>query len=160
MLGATLGKIADGIRVPGHDEVGQFEEAFDDGRHGSSTIPHEGNLAMCEDIVRRARSRARVGHAPQMVCRGWRSTRLRLDRKVSERYGVDTPRRHAKPCAARWPAADPRAQRSGMPDKVLMAPFLPVLNRRQARGNLHHFLAAMQHRKGGNTPSRGLVHLW
>ena len=51
LLGGTLGKIAGEIRLLGHNEIGELEEHFGDGKVGSSTMPHKRNPATCENVI-------------------------------------------------------------------------------------------------------------
>ncbi len=51
MLGGTLGKIANEILTLAHNEIGELDEPFSDGKVGSSTMPHKRNPTVCENVV-------------------------------------------------------------------------------------------------------------
>jgi len=51
MLGGTLGKIANEIVTLAHNEIGELDEPFSDGKVGSSTMPHKRNPTVCENVV-------------------------------------------------------------------------------------------------------------
>lgn len=51
MIAGTLAKIADEIRSLARSETGEFEEPFQMGKVGSSTMPHKRNPELCEQVV-------------------------------------------------------------------------------------------------------------
>ncbi|MEV7554098.1 adenylosuccinate lyase family protein [Amycolatopsis sp. NPDC089917] len=55
MITGTLARIADEIRTLSRPEFGEVEEAWRDGKVGSSTMPHKRNPERCEQIVVLAR---------------------------------------------------------------------------------------------------------
>ena len=55
MIGATLGKIAHEVILLQKTEVWEVEEPFNEGKVGSSTMPHKRNPMLCEAIVALAR---------------------------------------------------------------------------------------------------------
>lgn len=64
MVTATLGRIADELRVLSRPEFGELQEAWPQGKVGSSTMPHKRNPERCEQVVVMARlSAAQAGLA-------------------------------------------------------------------------------------------------
>lgn len=55
MLGATLGRVADEVRMLSRPEYGELEEGWHDGRVGSSTMPHKRNPEGLQQVVVLAR---------------------------------------------------------------------------------------------------------
>jgi adenylosuccinate lyase len=55
MLTATLGRIADEVRMLSRPEYGELEEAWHEGKVGSSTMPHKRNPEKLEQVVVLAR---------------------------------------------------------------------------------------------------------
>jgi len=51
MISGTFAKIADEIRCLARSETGEFEEPFQMGKVGSSTMPHKRNPELCEQVV-------------------------------------------------------------------------------------------------------------
>ncbi len=51
LIGGTLGKIANEIINLQRDEVDELEEPWNEGKVGSSTMPHKRNPSVCENIV-------------------------------------------------------------------------------------------------------------
>ncbi|HTP97287.1 MAG TPA: adenylosuccinate lyase [Burkholderiales bacterium] len=51
LIGGTLGKIANEIINCERNEVDELEEPFNEGKVGSSTMPHKRNPSVCENIV-------------------------------------------------------------------------------------------------------------
>ncbi|HUA55244.1 MAG TPA: adenylosuccinate lyase [Candidatus Sulfotelmatobacter sp.] len=51
LLGATLAKIANEVLNLSRNEVGELEEPFNEGKVGSSTMPHKRNPTVVENIV-------------------------------------------------------------------------------------------------------------
>jgi adenylosuccinate lyase len=51
LVGGTLGKIANEIINLGRNEIDELEEPFNEGKVGSSTMPHKRNPSVCENIV-------------------------------------------------------------------------------------------------------------
>jgi len=51
LVGGTLGKIANEIINLERNEIDELEEPFNEGKVGSSTMPHKRNPSMCENIV-------------------------------------------------------------------------------------------------------------
>lgn len=56
LMGATLGKIANAIMNLEADEIGELAEPFNDGKVGSSTMPHKRNPAVVETVVTLSRA--------------------------------------------------------------------------------------------------------
>ncbi|WP_260476061.1 adenylosuccinate lyase family protein [Streptomyces sp. WAC 06783] len=64
LVAATLGRIAEEVRVLSRAEVGELSEGWEHGRVGSSTMPHKRNPERSEQVVllaRLARSAAALG---------------------------------------------------------------------------------------------------
>jgi len=61
LIAATLGKIAHEIISLQRTEIGEVEEPFNEGKVGSSTMPHKRNPMLCEAIVALARLVMRTG---------------------------------------------------------------------------------------------------
>jgi adenylosuccinate lyase len=55
MLGATLGRVADEVRMLSRPEYGELEEGWHEGRVGSSTMPHKRNPEGLQQVVVLAR---------------------------------------------------------------------------------------------------------
>ncbi len=51
LIGATLGKIANEIMNLERNEIDELEEPWNEGKVGSSTMPHKRNPSVCENIV-------------------------------------------------------------------------------------------------------------
>jgi adenylosuccinate lyase len=51
LVGGTLGKIANEIINLERNEIDELEEPFNEGKVGSSTMPHKRNPSVCENIV-------------------------------------------------------------------------------------------------------------
>lgn len=55
MITATLARIADEVRILSRPEFGELEETWQQGKVGSSTMPHKRNPERCEQVVVMAR---------------------------------------------------------------------------------------------------------
>jgi adenylosuccinate lyase len=55
MITGTMARIADEVRILSRPEFGEVEEAWRDGKVGSSTMPHKRNPERCEQVVVLAR---------------------------------------------------------------------------------------------------------
>jgi adenylosuccinate lyase len=51
MVGGSLAKIANEIIILAHNEIDELAEPFNEGKVGSSTMPHKRNPVICEGIV-------------------------------------------------------------------------------------------------------------
>jgi len=51
MIGGSLAKIANEIILLAHNEIAELAEPFNEGKVGSSTMPHKRNPVICEGIV-------------------------------------------------------------------------------------------------------------
>lgn len=69
LIGGTLGKIANEIINLERNEIDELEEPFNEGKVGSSTMPHKRNPSVCENIVSVSRAiRYSVGLMQEAMC--------------------------------------------------------------------------------------------
>ncbi|EHP41116.1 adenylosuccinate lyase [Cupriavidus basilensis OR16] len=88
LIGATLGKIANAIMNLEADEVGELAEPFNEGKVGSSTMPHKRNPAVVETVVtlsRAIRYSVAMMHDAQMAEHERDVAAVRMEWKAVER---------------------------------------------------------------------------
>ena len=90
LIGGCLAKIANEIIMLAHTEIDELGEPFNEGKVGSSTMPHKRNPSTCEGIVAVGRAlRYTVALMHEALISGARARRLGM----AVRMEGDCPRR-------------------------------------------------------------------